>query len=286
MLPDSHPFPALPVHAILISSKPLLNGSDIVILDSFDRQGEPVISPAAFFGDQRRICDTAIATFSREIYASVLDAFPSEQIGELSACNRVRPIHLITSDGMQIAFYLSEIGATLSATDLIEVNWKTGASHFIAFGSAGLLNREAAEGKYVIPTEAYRDEGMSYHYAPPADYIAIRNAAFLEDLFRSLRLPFVSGRVWTTDALYRETREMVRRRKSEGCLAVEMELAGMQAVCDFHGFQLYHFVQTGDVVDQADYTPDGLQEANHAMDKFHIALKIAEKILRQDTARM
>ena len=160
------------------------------------------------------------------------------------------------------------------------------SSRYIAFGSAGLLNREAAEGKYVIPTEAYRDEGMSYHYAPPADYIAIRNAAFLEDLFRSLRLPFVSGRVWTTDALYRETREMVRRRKSEGCLAVEMELAGMQAVCDFHGFQLYHFVQTGDVVDQADYTPDGLQEANHAMDKFHIALKIAEKILRQDTARM
>ena len=24
------------------------------------------------------------------------------------------------------------------------------------------------KGKYVIPTAAYRDEGMSYHYAPPA----------------------------------------------------------------------------------------------------------------------
>ena len=90
--------------------------------------------------------------------------------------------------------------------------------------------------------------------------------------------PYVEGRVWTTDALYRETRGQVEQRKQEGCLAVEMELAGLQAVCDYHGFELYDFLVTGDVVDQEDYTPEGLHEANHSIGKFFIALDIAEWI--------
>lgn len=34
---------------------------------------------------------------------------------------------------------------------------------------------------------------------------------------------------------------LVEKRKSEGCIAVEMELAGMQAVCDFYNIELYDF---------------------------------------------
>ncbi len=60
-----------------------------------------------------------------------------------------------------------------------------------------------------------------------------------------LALPYVKGRVWTTDALYRETRNLVETRKSEGCIAVEMELAGMQAVCDFYNIELYDFLVIG-----------------------------------------
>lgn len=133
----------------------------------------------------------------------------------------------------------------------------------------------------MIPTESYRDEGMSYHYAPPADYIKIRNADSLARLFSDKGHPYVEGRVWTTDALYRETRGQVEQRKQEGCLAVEMELAGLQAVCDYYGFELYDFLVTGDVVDQQDYTPEGLYEANHSMDKFYVALEIAEWIIKQ-----
>lgn len=73
----------------------------------------------------------------------------------------------------------------------------------------------------------------------------------------------------------------MEQRKQEGCLAVEMELAGLQAVCDYHGFELYDFLVTGDVVDQQDYTPEGLYEANHSMDKFYVALEIAEWIIKQ-----
>ena len=249
-----------------------------MITESFDNTSEPIISPGSFFPEQQKICEIAIATFSREIYSAVMEAYENEQIGEIKSVNWIRPIHLVCADGIKFAFYLSEIGSTQAAEDVIEVNWKVGANKFIMFGSAGALDKEAVSGKYVIPTEAYRDEGMSYHYAPPADYIRIRGSDRVTDIFERNNLPFVRGRVWTTDALYRETREMVRRRKAEGCIAVEMELAGVQAVCDFHGFELYDFLVTGDVVDQPDYTPEGLTEANHSVDKFDVALMIAGSI--------
>ena len=249
-----------------------------MITDSFDNVSEAIITPRAFFGEKKNICDTAILTFSREIYATVLEKYPGEVIGEITAANKVKPLHLITVDGIKVIFYISEIGSALASTDVIEVNWKTGSEKFIMFGSAGALAPELTTGKYVIPTESYRDEGMSYHYAPPADYIKIRNAGFMEKLFTEKHIPFILGKAWTTDAVYMETREHVRRRKEDGCIAVEMELAGVQSVCDYYGFELYDFLATGDVVDQPEYDPDGLHEANHSFEKFDIAIEIAKRI--------
>jgi purine-nucleoside phosphorylase len=177
-----------------------------------------------------------------------------------------------------LAVLLCGIGSTIAGNDVIGLNWEIGATQFILFGSAGNLNREATTGKYVIPTEAYRDEGMSYHYAPPADYIAIKNADKLAAMFDELRLPYVKGRVWTTDAFYRETRDLVAARQKEGCLAVEMELAGVEAVCDFYGFELYNFLVTGDVLDAPVYENGELRSANHDPDKLDIALEIAKRI--------
>ena len=249
-----------------------------MITDSYDPLSEAIITPASFFGERKKISDIAIATFSREIYPAVLGRYPNEQIGEITGANRVKPLHLLTIGGMKAVFYLSEIGSALASTDVIEVNWKTGADRFIMFGSAGALDREATKGKYVIPTAAYRDEGTSYHYVPPADYITVRGADRLSQVFGARRIPYVMGKVWTTDAVYMETREKVRRRRADGCIAVEMELAGVQAVCDYYGFELYDFLVTGDVVDQPVYSPEGLSEANHSMDKFDIALLIAESL--------
>lgn len=249
-----------------------------MIIDSFDVESEAIITPSAFFGEKNKICDIAIATFSREIFPAVLEVFPNEKIGEMKAANRIKPVYLLKVNNLKIAFYLSEIGASLSGTDIIEVNWMTGAEKYILFGSAGSLDKEKTKGKYVIPYEAYRDEGMSYHYAPPQNYIQIKNAEAIENVFRTLDLPYVKGRVWTTDAIYRETHSLVEKRKSEGCIAVEMELAGMQAVCDFYNIELYDFLVTGDIVDQLNYTTKGLHDANHNLDKFYVALKLAEMI--------
>lgn len=82
----------------------------------------------------------------------------------------------------------------------------------------------------------------------------------------------------TKDAIYRETKVKIEARKNEGCLAVEMELAGVQAVCDFYGWELFDFLVTGDVFDQAVYDVSELVNANHNMDKLYIAIEIAKRI--------
>ena len=63
-----------------------------------------------------------------------------------------------------------------------------------------------------------------------------------------------------------------------GCIAVDMELAGVQSVCDFYGFDLYDFLVSRDVLSEDKYEMEGCNDANQNMDKFYIALEIAERI--------
>ena len=250
-----------------------------MITDSFDDKSEPLFSVSSFLGPQAHLCDVCLLTFSDVILYELRKRFALREIeNKLKSANGDRPIYLFENGGKTMAVALCGIGATLAGGHVEELHWITGATKFVMFGSAGSLNREATDGKYVIPTEAYRDEGMSYHYAPPADYITIRGADTVAQIFDELKAPYVKGRVWTTDAFYRETRNQFLARRSEGCIAVEMELAGVQAVCDFYGFALYDFLETGDVLDAPVYENEKLGSANHDLNKLFLALEIARRI--------
>ena len=249
-----------------------------MITDLFDPTDEPIISPEAFYGGQGHLCDVCIVLFSKVIYEELQRRYPCTLAAQIGACNGSIPIYTFELEGRTTAFYLSGVGSTLAAGDVIEANWLTGATKFVMFGSAGALDREKTAGHYVVPTAAYRGEGMSYHYAAPADYIGVPGAQTVCRVFDALGAPYVTGRVFTTDAIYRETRRQIAARRAEGCIAVEMELAGVQAACAHHGFALYDFLMTGDVLDAPVYTPDGLREANHALDKLDLALEIAKRV--------
>ena len=146
------------------------------------------------------------------------------------------------------------------------------------FGSCGSLNKEKTKGKFIVPTESYRGEGCSYYYAKPSDYISIKNGKKLSDVFDILGVPHILGKVWTTDSMLRETVGLVSKRKDEGCIAVEMELSGVQSVCDFYGFELYDFLEAGDVLKESGYEVEGLHNANHNLGKLYIALEAAKYI--------
>jgi len=246
-----------------------------MITDCFDMETEPIISLKDFYGEPKHIVDQCLIIFSKKIHTHLLNTYACEEIGILTACNGNISIYKLNYKGIDIAFYLSGIGSAVASAQCLEASWLTGAAKFIMFGSCGSLNREKTDGKFIIPTESYRGEGCSYYFAEPADYINIKNNQRLSSIFGELGVPFVSGKVWTTDSMIRETVGLVAKRKEEGCIAVEMELAGVQAVCDFYNFELYNFLEAGDVLEASGYQLEGLHQANHDLGKLYIALETA-----------
>ncbi|MBR1863834.1 MAG: hypothetical protein IJ806_07105 [Ruminococcus sp.] len=92
-------------------------------------------------------------------------------------------------------------------------------------------------------------------------------------------LPYVMGKTWTTDAFFRETKNNFEKRRAEGCISVEMECSGFQAVCDLRGLEFYTFFTSGDLLDAPEW--DDRRKCSqekctqHDAGHFDIALELA-----------
>jgi uridine phosphorylase len=249
-----------------------------MITDTFDDSSEAVITPEKVYGKHEKVCDICIVTFSYRTVENVLKSFTCEQTASIYSVNGSTPIYLLEYKGLKIAFYMTMIGSACAGTCIEEASCLTGATKFIMYGSAGCLNKEIAAGKVMVPTAAYRDEGFSYHYAPASDYIPVRNAGKVASFLEASGIPYVMGKTWTTDGVYRETRRNMEKRRAEGCVSVEMECAGAQAVCDFRGLEYYDFLISGDLLDSEEWDRRILgtaDERSHQLKNFYIALELA-----------
>jgi uridine phosphorylase len=107
----------------------------------------------------------------------------------------------------------------------------SGARVVLGLTSAGRVSGSLPVPSLVVPTEAIRDEGTSYHYllASPSVVADAELADCLAGGLQGLGLPVSRGTVWTTDAPYRETEEQLEQYAKQGVLAVEMQAASLFA---------------------------------------------------------
>ena len=147
-----------------------------------------------------------------------------------------------------VIIYRTLIGAP-ATTCIMEELHSRGVNTFIIFGSCGELTSNIKKGAFIIPTEAYRDEGTSYHYLPASEFIKIDSSKELEEIFKEKNIPYESTKIWTTDALYKETTNKLKDRVSRGCKVVDMECASIMAVAKSRGFKAYQFLYTDDTLD-------------------------------------
>jgi uridine phosphorylase len=97
--------------------------------------------------------------------------------------------------------------------------------------SAGQITLSGRPPYFVIIDRALRDEGTSYHYAPPSEY-GEADAALVATALEALngtKQRVMVGSSWTTDAPFRETADAIAAARSKGVLAVEMEAAALYA---------------------------------------------------------
>lgn len=90
-------------------------------------------------------------------------------------------------------------------------------------------------------------------------------------------VPFIECKTWTTDAFYRETPDMIKYRKEEGCQVVEMECATIAAVSKFRGVKFGQLLYSGDILfDLSNYNEREWSSNLTAREKlFYLTLKIA-----------
>jgi uridine phosphorylase len=123
-----------------------------------------------------------------------------------------------------------------------------GCRKFIVCGGCGVIEKGIAVGHLIVVSAAVRDEGTSFHYRPAGRELQAdaRGVAALEAALKAQGLPYLVGKTWTTDAPYRETRDKVELRRSEGCLTVEMEASALMAVAQFRNVVLGQVLYGGD----------------------------------------
>lgn len=215
------------------------------LFDTFDPNSEeilkPLVRPAEGFPE------TVILTFEEKSLQALRRICETKTAATLSG-GRDIPIYKFHWNGRELGALQTLIGGAATAA-LMEEALALGAKKFLLYGACGVLDAELAAGRFIIPTAAYRDEGASYHYLPASDYVEIPTAQRLGEIFDELGLPYVKGRVWTTDALYRETRNNMEKRKADGCIAVDMECASAMAVAQFRGVPVYQFIYAEDCLD-------------------------------------
>ena len=131
------------------------------------------------------------------------------------------------------------VGASF-ATLVAEELFASGCRFLISLTSAGQITPAGPPPYFVVIDRALRDEGTSYHYAPPAEFayadpLLVKTAA---DALARIPLRTVVGPSWTTDAPFRETAGAIEAARAKGILAVEMEAAALYTFAKISGARL------------------------------------------------
>jgi uridine phosphorylase len=188
-----------------------------------------------------------VITFFRDVSEIKNNSGILKQIATLHSETLDIPVYETIYNGKRVALALGFLGAAGSAA-LLEELIALGCTKFIVCGGAGVLQKDIAVGHLIIPTSAVRDEGVSYHYIEPSREIECNKKTIevIETELKKYGVKYIKGKTWTTDAFYRETKDKVSLRISEGCLTVEMEASAFFSVAKFRGVILGQILYGGD----------------------------------------
>ena len=191
--------------------------------------------------------EICVSTFSEGIIQKFSSLEHTKKIAELYTANGMIPVYKIRYKGTDIAFYLSRVGAPACVAGFEEII-AMGAKKYVLFGSCGVLDDDKVKDNIIVPVSAVRDEGTSYHYISSSPEIEadVHSVQALENVLRNCGFPYIKGKTWTSDAIYRETLSAIQERQQEGCLAVEMECASMLAVSKYRHIPFIQFLYGAD----------------------------------------
>ncbi len=253
-----------------------------MILEDFDECKTSTFDPYEVENIIPNFPKIGISCFSKKLIDRYIEIFNGEKIAEFKNANGKTPIYKINYEGKEFALFMSFIGAS-ACTGAYEEILAMGLEKLIIFGTCGVLDRNIDDLAIIIPNSAVRDEGTSYHYMKASDEIKV-NEKYKDEFIKILNdnnISYIEGKVWTTDAPYRETRSKVLKRKEQGCICVDMECSAINAVAKFRDKDIFQFFYAADNLDSKKWDQRSLGDDNRLSEKeqiIYLALNLAIKI--------
>jgi uridine phosphorylase len=105
-----------------------------------------------------------------------------------------------------------------------EVMCNAGIENIIRIGTCGALDENIKVGDLVVVDTVIRGDGVTPYYVDK-DFKTIADKKITDTMFniaKEMGANVHRGCAWTTDALLRETREIVEAKRKEGAIAVDM----------------------------------------------------------------
>jgi uridine phosphorylase len=149
-------------------------------------------------------------------------------------------LHIVSGPERGRSFFVAgpTIGAPMAVIAL-EKLIALGANRVIVCGWCGSLNPQLKTGDILLPTWGLSEEGTSAHYPISSKATSSESLrAELSTIIRNSQFNCTEGPIWTTDALFRETKGKVRDYAQESILAVDMEFSALATVAIYRGIDL------------------------------------------------
>lgn len=252
-----------------------------MILEDFDECKTSTFDPCEVENVIPNFPKIGITCFSKKLLDRYVEIFNGEKIAELSNANGRVPIYKIVYKDIEIALFMSRVGAPACIASYEEI-LAMGLEKLIMFGTCGVLDRNIEDLAIIIPTSAIRDEGTSYHYMKASAEIDVNEKYIKEftEILEKNKVSYVKGKVWTTDAPYRETRVKVLKRKEQGCICVDMECSAMSAVAKFREKELFQFFYAADNLDSIEWDKRSLGNSDKLSKKEKFIYLVLELVLK------
>ena len=231
-------------------------------MDFFDSDGKPVVTPRELV---RSLTRRRIGIKSLRVEACALICVARHDLRALvpmlqgrlvKAWQGYREIYQGQVGEGKVTIALTPPGAP-NCVALAEELAAFGMERVIFMGYCGSLQQGVRAGAIIVPVEAIREEGTSFHYLPPG--VSARpnqeTQGVIVDCLKRGKIPHHQGTIWTTDAIYRETAGKIKRYQDQGVLGVEMELSALFAFGMARGVAVGGILVVSDELSPADWRP-------------------------------
>jgi len=143
--------------------------------------------------------------------------------------------------------------AVLSLEKLIVL----GAGKIILVGWCGALQQSLMVGDLLLPGQAMCGEGTSRYYSQNSEPEPSASVlAWLRATLSRAGMAWQEGKVWSTDAPYRESRDLLASlRRDQKIAAIDMEYSALCTVAHFRGIEFAACMLVSDELWQSEWKP-------------------------------